>query len=712
MTEIQSLLGSHLLRCVSNVSSSYLSTGEEKNFPPSSSSSSAGTDKKTTTNVQPNVLLEHTDTETIIQHTEIIATVFIEPSSAKCEEALDTLNTLVHQLQYPSVPASSSSSLSSSTPSSSTISFPNDQLSSPRLLVVLITVDRNIETLRYYLSKYPYTYGLSHDSPQQMTIARAAGLGQAVALLFPEIIFFHARTGEPLSTDGNKRIKDGLIKKETFPQCCASNCFTVRCHPLLSERLLQNKRLRKNSQNISVGMLLPSRLGPSLPYARMEENTMLRCMLYPGDSAVIRPVGKVLVDRIAASLALRTTGIANASLSLQKQARVPPTSSAIVYINAAIPNDNEFDSEDEEDEEDNDNYRHRNTSSSSSSSSSSTSITGTQINIDTLVENLLPQPNELLLSPGIMSDLGLQDGSTIALQPYLDIPTAETITVAPLRTNTYASNRLSANESTNWLLQPWFGLEHEQDERRSAILLEAMAAVRGGADEEKLALLLSNITAENTHHHRSSASASSSSLSTTESMNLDDIDNDDKNDWDRSGGPGGSSSSSSVITPIKPSHRVSNDIQQAITDANSNPYHTLSPTVHQHVNPNELSLIQSYMRTANCRYIPIATGGTIAIPVKQTTVSLDNIDTFSVAQEILFSTDYNSRFQQRRKSTSTSTTTEDLIQSVNTYYLRIGEDGYPENTGYAAYRIVETNPKFTAVIVGPDTKITCLSRST
>ena len=628
-------------------------------------------------------VLQHVELETIFSpQTEIIGTVFVEPQSAKCEEALDTLNNLVYQLQH-----SSPTSIETASGSPRTV-FPihdqnsNSSVFSPRLLIIIIPVDRNIETLRYYLNKYPYIYGLPHDSPQQMTIARAAGLGQAVALLFPEIIFFQASTGEPICTDGNNRLKQNLITFDTFPQCCYSNCFTVRCYPLLSDTILHNQIIRKNNENISLSMLLPSRLGPTIPFARMEENTMVRSMLYPGDTAIIRPVGNVLVNRMAASAALRTTGIENASPQLLREAKIPPTTSAIVYINAAIPNDDEYDSEsDEEDmenEEEEEASNDHNNVSSSSSSSSTVSKSFATTDYKQLLNILQIQPNEILLPPGVMTDLGLQSGSTIALQPYLDIPIAQSITVAPLRTNTLTNNQFSSVQAENWLIKPWFGIEQEQDERKSAVLMEAVAAVRGGADEEKLAILLSSITAENT----------------------------------RNTGVNTGQESFSSLTPSKAKHLPNSEIQQPIKDANSNPHHTLSPNVHQHLNEAELSMLHAHMRNAICRYIPVATGGTIAIPIKHPTVSLDNIETSSIAKELLAQNIESSSSSSSSAAPQIDNRITHTVNNLNNYYIQIGEDGYPNSSGYAAYRIIETNPKFTAVIVGPDTQITCLSRPT
>lgn len=302
-----------------------------------------------------------------------------------------------------------------------------------------------------------------------------------------------------------------------------------------------------------------SYLGPSFGMARVHPDTALRLGVYPGDAVIVKPL-------VMAANVLGTN--------------VQP--SLCVYINPPAPD-----------------------------------------GVDEDAPIPCPPVGHVMLSPSVYVDLGLGRGEpgqagqdeAVMITPYLDVPEAESITLAhvlpssssssatpPATTTTSTSN---SNRRDTPLLAHWFGLPSQEDSARMHELVEALAEVRSGTDEQE------------------AAAAAVQRLF---------------------------QSSSTTPTP-------------APTPS------SFSPGVMRHVSQQELQWLTAHARRAACIYAVVSTGQTVCAPL------------------------------------ATPWHTGPSDQPVSSYTASLGHVEHGQQATLACYRVVRTEPKYSAVVVGPDTRL-------
>lgn len=406
-----------------------------------------------------------------------------------------------------------------------------------------------------------------------------------------------------------------------------------------------------------------SRFGPSYPGATLAGSSMLNAMLYPGDTAVITAVldadGHVGSEN--AIHELRSTA-ATVSARLLRKAVVAP-----IFVNQTLPaDDDDSDSEEEESK-----------------------------NADQNIESHqhVPAPDEILLPPSVFSDLRIEEGSTVSLVP-LEPPTATVVVLAALPSSPEATAlRPTAAQR---LLRPYFGVAGQEEELRASALVEAVAAVRAGDAEEAVAAALGRIAghagsagADSLHGDQQEPNGGASSSNAAAS-------NDAGSGGDKlfeTVGPG------RLRVPI-----AYNTVHE-ISDAATNASHSYSSTVHDTIPQAELSWLQSHMRQANCKFIPVSIGTTVAVPLqvppRQQQRASSRATDGRAAAEDQGGQSHGQHPGANQDQLSNSAAAGDA--------LRIAREGYPAGSGYAAFRVIETQPAALAVVVGPDTRITVVA---
>jgi hypothetical protein len=612
---------------------------------------------------------------------DLVAVLFSEPSSKKCEDAVARLVALARDVEeYTASSAAAVSADAGGPPSGGGAGSGGGSAGilpePPRLVTVLVSLDPSRDALALQLCGRDgrYLLGLPHGSPQAAAVARACGL-QPAALLLPDLTLLDAATAEPVCTAAYPLLAAGKLAPAAFPERWRTNCFVARCLPTpggaCDDPLApSSSAATTTTTTTATASFVPAsraqaafrRLGPSFPTAILADASLLRALLYPGDSVLVRPVGRLLVDRAAAAAAAAVVGGGSAAAAA---GGVPAarTTSAAVYVNHNIEEDgdsdasslwSENDDEDEEEEEE-----ERGGAAARRPRAAKT-----------------PAPGELYLPAGVFADLGLVDGATVAIQPYLDMPTAEVVTVAPLPPSSSSSSSAAAAAAaaprpTRWsdargelLLRGWFGVSSPEDGLRASALVEAVAAVRGGASQDGVAAVLAQFSP--------AKGGSSSSPSFGDAAGTPAADPE----------PAGGRRTNALLEAEAPAPAVEDGEGESapspavpvpvpagtIADAGTNPDHSYSDAVQEFVADAEVDWIEAVIRRARCRYVPVATGMTIAVPLGGGGGAA-------------------------------------AAAATGNGFLDAARAGYPEGSGFAGFVVTETKPRFTAVVVGPETRV-------